>query len=179
MPVQIGQRESDFTNPLGLLGDCHRRIERFLGVLLTLSRTRQGGPLEPAEAGSLRTALEYFRTAAPLHTADEEESLFPRLRAAGALDSLDGLEADHEVSAAAHAEVDALGQAWLDATSLPLASAQRMAGLLQQLSNTYTSHIAIEDKEVFPAAGRVLSLEQIAIVGREMENRRARTQTER
>jgi hemerythrin-like domain-containing protein len=179
MPVQIGQRESDFTDPLGLLGDCHRRIERFLGVLLTLSRTRQGGPLEPAEAASLRAALEYFRTAAPQHTADEEESLFPRLRAAGALRSLDALEADHQASASAHAEVDALGRKWLTAGALPPESAHTLAALLQQLSDTYASHIAIEDKEVFPAAGRMLSAEQIAAVGREMENRRARARTER
>ncbi len=30
MPISIGQKlESDFRNPLGLLSDCHRRIERF------------------------------------------------------------------------------------------------------------------------------------------------------
>ena len=33
--VQIGQRESDFTNPLGLLGNCHRRI----GLLRQLADT--------------------------------------------------------------------------------------------------------------------------------------------
>ena len=29
---------------------------------------------------ALESALRYFREAAPKHTADEEESLFPRLR---------------------------------------------------------------------------------------------------
>jgi hemerythrin-like domain-containing protein len=179
MPVQIGQRESAFSNPLGLLGDCHRRIERFLSVLVTLSRTRQGGPLESAEAESLLAALDYFRTAAPQHTADEEESLFPRLRAAGAPASLDELESDHQFASAAHDEVDALGRAWLEAGVLPTESARRMAGLLQQLAGAYASHIAVEDTEVFPAAARVLNAEQIAAVGREMENRRARPGMER
>jgi hemerythrin-like domain-containing protein len=179
MPVQIGQRESDFTNPLGLLGDCHRRIERFLEVLLTLSRTRLGGPLEPAEAASLRAALDYFRTAAPQHTADEEESLFPRLRAAGAPVSLDALEADHRFAAAAHAEVDALGRSWLDAASLPADSAHRIAHLLRQLADIYRRHIAIEDTEIFPSAGRLLDARQLAAVGREMKARRIRPPTER
>jgi hemerythrin-like domain-containing protein len=179
MPVQIGERDSDFRNPLGLLRDCHRRIERFLNVLLTLSATRQGGPLEPAEAGSLRAALDYFRNAAPQHTADEEESLFPRMRAAGAMTSLDALESDHRISAAAHDEVDALGRCWLEAGSLPAESAQRMTGLLKQLADTYAGHIAMEDSEVFPAARRVLSNEALAAVGREMKNRRTRSQMER
>jgi hypothetical protein len=32
---------------------------------------------------ALETALKYFREAAPMHTADEEESLFPLLRLLG------------------------------------------------------------------------------------------------
>ena len=33
MPIVIGaKRESDFTDPIGMLGDCHRRIEMFLNV---------------------------------------------------------------------------------------------------------------------------------------------------
>jgi hemerythrin-like domain-containing protein len=141
-------------------------------VLLTVSRARQCGPLAPAEAVSLRAALDYFRDAAPLQTTDEEG-------AAGALASLDALEADHQLSAAAHAEVDALGRAWLDAGSLAPESVRRMADLLRQPADTCRSHIGVEDTEVFPAAGRVLSPEQIAAVGREMENRRVRTRTER
>jgi len=179
MPVQIGQRESDFNNPLGLLSDCHRRIERFLAVLLALSRTRRGGALDAAETQSLRAALDYFRNAAPQHTADEEESLFPRLRAAGALSSLDTLEDDHQNSAIAHRELDTLGRTWLDQGSLPAASTQRMNDLVRQLAETYERHIAVEDQKIFPAAGRVLSGEQLAAVGREMEARRKLARTER
>jgi len=46
-------------------------------------------------------ALRYFREAAPKHTADEEESLFPRVREISdpelqaCLVRLDSLEADH------------------------------------------------------------------------------------
>ena len=36
MPIQIGQgADHSFDEPLGLLSDCHRRIEQFLGVPLT------------------------------------------------------------------------------------------------------------------------------------------------
>ena len=81
MPIVIGaKRESDFTDPIGMLGDCHRRIEMFLNVLVRVSEQAQGETLNEEERGVLETALRYFREAAPKHTADEEESLFPRLR---------------------------------------------------------------------------------------------------
>jgi hypothetical protein len=33
MPVQIGAQSHSFSDPTGLLSDCHRRIEMFLGTL--------------------------------------------------------------------------------------------------------------------------------------------------
>lgn len=57
MPLQIGQHpDHGFTEPLGLLSDCHRRIEHFLLVLLTVDRDAAGGQLEPglrAELGAV------------------------------------------------------------------------------------------------------------------------------
>ena len=178
-PVQIGQRESDFSNPLGLLSDCHRRIERFLGVLMKLSETKQGGAFDQEEAASLLSALDYFRDAAPKHTADEEESLFPRMRAAGALAGLSDLESDHQVAESAHREVDALGRRWLAEGRLPEGPARRMTGLLGQLAEMYSRHIAVEDHEIFPEAARVLNAGQLAAVGREMKTRRIPVKTER
>ena len=65
-------------------------------------------PLTEETRKSLETALRYFHEAAPKHTADEEESLFPRLRrlpnseVRDALDRLDSLEADHRDVAPQH-----------------------------------------------------------------------------
>ena len=40
MPIVIGaKRESNFTDPIGMLGDCHRRIEMFLNVLVRVAET--------------------------------------------------------------------------------------------------------------------------------------------
>jgi hemerythrin-like domain-containing protein len=80
MPIVIGaKRESDFSDPIGMLGDCHRRIERFLNALLTVATSAKGGPLTSEQQTALAASLRYFLEAAPKHTADEEESLFPRL----------------------------------------------------------------------------------------------------
>ena len=78
MPMIIGARpESTFADPIGLLMDCHRRIERFLTVLVQLSGK---GTLTDEQCTALETALRYLGEAAPKHTAHEEESLFPRPR---------------------------------------------------------------------------------------------------
>lgn len=95
MPIRIGQRpDHGFNEPLGLLSDCHRRIEHSLQVLLAVTEQVDGQPLFAAHRSDLEGALAYFGTAAPRHTADEEESLFPRLRTApdpAAREALDAL----------------------------------------------------------------------------------------
>src|SRR5579864_2122594 len=79
MPVQIGAKAHSFSDPTGLLSDCHRRIEMFLGSLQRVADAIDR-PLTEEARSALESALRYFRESAPKHTADEEESLFPRLR---------------------------------------------------------------------------------------------------
>src|SRR5215475_9226243 len=80
MPIAIGAKpEGSFATPIALLTDCHRRIEQFLSVLARVSAHAQE-PLTGEQRTALEAALRYFREAAPRHTADEEETLFPRLR---------------------------------------------------------------------------------------------------
>ncbi|HTR36390.1 MAG TPA: hemerythrin domain-containing protein [Bryobacteraceae bacterium] len=173
MPVQIGQkRESDFSDPLGLLSDCHRRIERFLAVLVKVSERARGRALDPEERAAFMNALEYFRNSAPKHTADEEDSLFPRLRAQASLDCLAELETDHQTADRNHQRVDALGRRWLADGALTLKQAQELNEALARLSRMYTHHIAVEDQELFPLAARLLPADQLAEVGREMAERR-------
>jgi hemerythrin-like domain-containing protein len=180
MPIVIGGKpESHFTDPIGLLTDCHRRIERFLSVLARLGKDAHSGALGQEQRAALETALRYFREAAPKHTADEEESLFPRLRAAAgspglqaALGRVEALENDHERADLLHAEVDRLGSAWLREGSLPDADASRLSSLLAELAELYRAHIAVEESEVFPLAGAALAPVDRDEIGREMAARR-------
>ena len=179
MPIVIGaKRESSFTDPIGLLGDCHRRVERFLAVLVHVATQAHGEPFSGEQRTAWDTALRYFRDAAPKHTADEEESLFPRLRAMDRSDvkallaRVDGLEQDHVRAAQAHAEIDRVGLAWLAKGRLSPEEASRLAALLAQLADLYRAHIAIEDTEVFPLAAEVLSVLDRQEIGGEMAVRR-------
>ena len=75
MPVQIGAKAHPFSDPTGLLSDCHRRIEMFLGALEGVASVIDR-PLTKETRAALDSALRHFREAAPKHTADEQESLF-------------------------------------------------------------------------------------------------------
>jgi hemerythrin-like domain-containing protein len=179
MPIQIGKTpDHGFDEPLGLLSDCHRRIEHFLWVIAVRSREAAGRTLTTPQVTDLEAALKYFATAAPRHTADEEESLFPRLRASAdagvkaAVAALEGLEHDHESADRHHAAVDGLVRRWIDEGTLSGERHAELTSHVEALQAIYRDHIAFEDRELFPAAARVLSPAQQADIGAEMAQRR-------
>lgn len=180
MPIQIGQRpDHGFDEPLGLLSDCHRRIEHFLEVLATVAVRAAGGPLTPEYRRAIDGSLRYFTVAAPRHTADEEDSLFPRLRAlatgqaADVLASLDRLEHDHDTAEADHAAVDGLFRRWLADDRLAPADVDHLRERLDRLQALYQRHIALEDQQLFPLAARLLDATQVKEMGEEMASRRS------
>ena len=177
MPVQIGVHAASFTDPTTLLSDCHRRIEMFLNVLQEVAMAADR-PLADEARNSLETALRYFREAAPKHTADEEESLFPRLRlmqdpnVALLLSRLEPLEEDHRRATLLHARVEMLGERWLIQGSLATEAAEEFRMLVVELASMYGRHIEVEDSVVFPIAARLLSSEEKTAIGIEMVGRR-------
>jgi len=179
MNLQIGQSPSPtFAEPLELLSDCHRRVEFFLGILARVGEDASETALSPPEREALAAALRYFREAAPRHTADEEDSLFPRLRRSGhplataVLAQVELLEADHLAAGADHAEVEACGQTWLGVGQLSTEARARFCAAVARLQARYGPHIALEDGTVFPAAASILSAADLAEVGGEMARRR-------
>ncbi len=179
MPITIGAKPAgDFSNPIELLSDCHRRIERFVTVLVSIARQAHGEPMTEEQRKGWLRALDYFRNAAPRHTADEEESLFPRLRqmehpeVRDALAKLQELEKDHEQAAGWHQEVDQLGRRWLMDTKLKREDAERLTEALNRLTKLYAHHLVVEDESVFPLAAAVLPHTEKAHIGIEMAQRR-------
>lgn len=179
MPVTIGAKPAgDFSNPMELLSDCHRRIERFLAVLVKVAGQAQGGLMSAQQKEEWLRALEYFRTAAPRHTADEEESLFPRLRqidrpqVQDVLAKVQELEHDHLQANDWHEKVDQLGRRWLADGTLPREDAEHLTEMLDQLTALYGRHLALEDESVFPLAESVLPAAEKSSIGVEMAQRR-------
>ena len=177
MPVQIGAPTHDFSDPTGLLSDCHRRIEMFLGSLDAVARVIDR-PLADETRRALDSALRYFREAAPKHTSDEEESLFPRLRQnqhpdiQSALTRLDSLEEEHCRAAPLHAEIERLGLQCLSRGSLSPGEAEAFGKAVATLVSMYKEHISVEDGLVFPLAARLLSYTEKVSIANEMAARR-------
>jgi len=178
MPVQIGAKTHNFNDPTGLLSDCHRRIEMFMGSLESVAKVIDWAPTQETRQ-ALETALRYFREAAPKHTADEEESLFPRLRelrspeVENAFSSLEELEGDHRRAEGLHAKVEELGAEYLLRGKLSGDQVAEFRAAVGQLAAMYQRHIAVEDETLFPVAAKLLSDGDKQTIAAEMAKRRA------
>lgn len=173
MGIQIGAKPvSGFDDPLGMLKDCHRRIEHFLGILCIVAESAQSRGLTEEEIAAVQAALSYFRVGGQRHTADEEESLFPRLVAAGGFAELEMLEHDHAEAGQLHAEVEALYLSWIAAGSPAEDESRRLLSLTGRLRDLYGEHIRMEDHIVFPKAAQVLDKDAIGAIGQEFRVRR-------
>jgi hemerythrin-like domain-containing protein len=175
MAIQIGAKlDSGFDDPLGMLKDCHKRIESFLHILCVVVERAQGKSLTGEERDGIEAALRYFRTGGQRHTADEEESLFPRLRKAtfDALKEIDSLEEDHREANQLHNSVERLYTTWIERGSLSSTDTLRLRAETARLKQLYSDHIKIEEAIVFARAAEVLDSEAIAAIGTEFKNRR-------
>jgi len=177
MGIQIGAKpDSGFENPIGMLTDCHRRIESFLRVLCVVADRARGRALTEEEKEAVESALRYFRSGGKRHTADEEESLFPRLRRASSgnnIAELAGLERDHEKADALHHAVEVVFLEWIAKQRLSADEESRLHEATEELQRLYEAHIQVEELEVFPRASRLLDRESIAQIGEEFRARRA------
>jgi hemerythrin-like domain-containing protein len=179
MPLTIGTSAGHgFDQPLGLMQDCHRRVEHFLRGLVHVAQAALNGSLGDDERKVLDAARKYFATSGRHHTRDEEDSLFPRLRllpgaqVAALVATAVALDADHRRAEVLHAKADALFDALVAAGTLSTVDAAVLNDTLAELSALYADHIAIEDRTLFPGAAAVLTPDALEEIGREMAARR-------
>jgi len=170
----------DFSDPLGLLVHCHVKIELQLESLERAVRmlAYDDGEATPFAMAIIAAARSHFSGPAVRHTADEEASLFPRLRKFasdsenGLLAALKELEGQHQDLDVVHARFDELidiagpepGPGQIDVDELELTVGE-MLGI-------YRPHIQMENEIVYPEAARILSPGELLAVGQEMRARR-------
>ena len=177
MPVQIGAKAHHFTDPTALLSDCHRRIEMFLGSLQAVAGVIDQTPTQDVRR-ALESALRYFSQAAPKHTADEEESLFPRLRqmrnpeVVAVFSRVEKLEEEHRFAALLHEAVERIGTQYLSHGNLAEGEIADFRRSVASLAAIYKQHISIEDDLIFPMASRMLSANEKQEVANQMAGRR-------
>jgi hemerythrin-like domain-containing protein len=171
-----GQAETaaGFEAPLVMLAECHRRVERQCATLARLVAHLEGNGSDAAAREAAAAVMRYFDTAAPNHHADEEEDLFPAL-----IESMAGSDAVclREIIAALRADHRELDRRWAALRRVLEAvvagqSASLSAEDVQGFADLYTRHIAREEDELLPMAGRLLGDAELDRLGEAMRRRR-------
>jgi iron-sulfur cluster repair protein YtfE (RIC family) len=168
MLVRLGQPRGS-EGVVALLVACHERIRTFLGMARLLATAQATGREIAEAAGQIR---RYFAEAFPLHTADEDDSIAPRLaRDASAAPALAVMRRDHDAHAPRIASlVQLCAAAERDPDRLP-AIARELGAAAAALTAELEVHLALEERAIFPAILRLPEAEQEAI-RREIRARR-------
>ena len=163
-----------FEVPLEMLAACHLRVEQQCATLRRLGPHLVSHGADPDARSAAASVLRYFDVSARDHHADEEVDLFPAL-----IESMAGSDAVclRELTAALTAEHRELERHWcamrigLDqvAAGNPLALAPDD---VQAFVSLYERHIAREEAELLPMAGRLLSDAELDRIGLAMRERR-------
>jgi iron-sulfur cluster repair protein YtfE (RIC family) len=158
---------------LDLLVGCHQRIRHFTATATKLAHA-QGAThdeIRLAAAGVFR----YYSVSLPLHEADEEDTLRPRLYALGDNRVHHALAAMHDQ----HQAIDELIERLLPLLQLlernPATIEQaggEMCAITQALDQIFTAHLKLEEEEVFPSIREKLPEEEQAAMLAEMQSRR-------
>lgn len=169
MKIGSARQEPATTTVLSRLLECHERIRRFLTIAERLA-IEDAPPAERQLAA--RSLVRYFSHALPLHVADEDVSLTPRLVGLGAeaQAALATMTKEHHRM---ESVIAALLTDWQSIAEQPEDAARRTATLasVHALRDVMMPHLAGEERDVFPLLAALSAAEQAAIVA-EMEARR-------
>ena len=171
MITSLGKKPQRPSGLVELLLACHERIRRFTALAQTIALSRDAPDAEVVEACG---AVErYFARALPLHVADEEESILPRLRG---LDSeLDHALTHMHVQHQSHtAPLARLLGALAAVAAAPEQAAPRahLAAVATELVQTFEEHLMLEESVIFPRLGQLERHVQDEVL-RELRARRA------
>lgn len=172
-PTRGGARRTGDAHAADLLLECHERIRRFAALAVALTAWPDPRPEDVADAAA--RVVRYFEQALPLHVRDEEESIRPRLLAAGSPDlarALEDMAREHDEHEPLLAALLPRWQALaLDPARLPALrdDLARDAAALQEMLER---HLAAEERLVVPAV-RALPPDEAAAIVAELRARRA------
>lgn len=173
--INIGQTNATIDTPVEHLIACHRRIEDRLATLERAADHLRGD--KPAALEAIRKSILFLDSSGVLHTIDEEESLFPRLRphlAPEELLYLDGLEEQHRAAESVFTELKDVVEELTVAADNSISLESHYRKLAAWLSSLYRPHIQSEDEILTRLARRTLTADQLKAITKEMKGRRER-----
>lgn len=146
-----------FDDPLGMLRACHERILRH-------GRWLQG-VVHGDDAAVLTAVHRYFATAGQEHHEDEEQDLFPLLTGRGGTVLVEELLAQHRI----------LDRFW-ETLAPGFGEPRLLQGPLVETATRFValneSHVELENRELLPLAAKLLTPEELAVLGQHMAERR-------
>jgi iron-sulfur cluster repair protein YtfE (RIC family) len=152
---------------------CHQRIRHFTGVAVKLAHAQGATPEEVVQAAS--GVHRYYTVSLPLHEADEEETVRPRL------DAIGGEKLRHALLAMAdqHLAIDELLERLLPLLVMVRnnpqaihATGSEMCSITKALDEIFNAHLQLEEEVIFPAIREALPESVRAEMLREMQGRR-------
>jgi iron-sulfur cluster repair protein YtfE (RIC family) len=178
MPISIssgGRTAARATDAVDDLRLCHGRIRHHLELAQrTLEESPRASAEEIAEAAA--DVARYFTIALPLHAADEDDSMRPRLEAAPVSREvrqlLHRMSTEHGVL---HEIVDEVAPLWREVASQPALRRQHRLELgtaVAELDTMFERHLQEEEEILFPALRRFVDPAELAEMRREMRARR-------
>lgn len=172
MLFTLGKKDKERQDALGWLLSCHQKIRDITALTKRLVSAEAASLSEIPEAAE--RAHRYFTIALPLHERDEEDSLFPRLfgREPTLDQALLTMKEDHQsINEQLSGLVPALARL-IQAPSSLLSLRADLTLWVERLSALWETHLTREERIIFPAAERFLSLEELATILEEMKERR-------
>ncbi|MBI5432100.1 MAG: hemerythrin domain-containing protein [Planctomycetes bacterium] len=156
-----------------LLLECHERIRRFAGLAQKLTRAKGSPDHEVRDVAS--AVRRYFDEALPLHVADEEESVLPRLttRVPELAPALERMVDEHREHQHDLASLVMLCGDIADDPRVLDEKRGELAELAQRLGDDFERHLAVEEREIFPQIDARLPLDERKRMLAELRARRA------
>lgn len=140
---------------LEMLQRSHDRLRERLAELRNAAAALAGDGDDRAAAEVTLEVLDHLERSVARHEQDEELSVFAHLSSRPELaDLLDQIEREHRQHEALHARLRELVWPWRGRDPQP-AEAVALTGLCRELAAAYDRHLALEERELFPAIGQL------------------------
>src|ERR1035437_6907409 len=155
-----------------LLVGCHQRIRHFTGVAVKLAHEQGAAPEEIAQAAA--GVYRYYSVSLPLHEADEDQTLQPRLRAVADEQVRHALLAMGDQHQAIDELIERLLPLLVLVTNNPDTLTEvggEMCSLTKALEEIFRAHLQMEEEVIFPAIRQVLPGHAREEMLREMQQR--------
>ena len=156
-----------------LLIGCHQRIRHFTATAARLAHAQGASSAEIRQAAA--AVHRYYAVSLPLHEADEEDTLRPRLDGVGDERIHYALVAMHDQHQAIDELIERLAPLLLLVERNPAAlyeAGGEMCSITSTLEDVFAAHLQLEEEVIFPAIRSSLSGEARAAMLVEMQARR-------